>query len=60
MAAIIGAGVDVTLPTGRLIVDIGGGTTEVAVISLSGIVLCKSIQLVMNLMMQSFTIVTNL
>ncbi len=44
MAAIIGAGVDVTKPIGRLIVDIGGGTTEVAIISLAGIVICKSIR----------------
>ncbi len=44
MAASIGAAIDVTLPKGNLIVDIGGGTTEVAVISLSGIVVCKSIR----------------
>lgn len=45
MAAAIGAGIDVTLPHGKMIVDIGGGTTEVAVISLSGIVVCKSIRI---------------
>ncbi|MDC0036626.1 rod shape-determining protein [bacterium] len=44
MAASIGASIDVTLPKGNLIVDIGGGTTEVAVVSLSGIVVCKSIR----------------
>jgi rod shape-determining protein MreB len=44
MAAAIGSGIDVRLPKGNLIVDIGGGTTEVAVISLSGIVVCKSIR----------------
>ena len=38
MAAAIGAGLPVTEPSGNMIVDIGGGTTEVAVISLSGIV----------------------
>ena len=38
MAAAIGAGLPITEPTGNMIVDIGGGTTEVAVISLSGIV----------------------
>ena len=38
MAAAIGAGLDVTAPTGNMVVDIGGGTTDVAVISLSGIV----------------------
>ena len=44
MAATIGSNIDVTLPTGRLVVDIGGGTTEVAVISLGGIVVCRSIR----------------
>src|SRR5216117_1142852 len=38
MAAAIGSGLPITEPTGNMIVDIGGGTTEVAVISLSGIV----------------------
>jgi rod shape-determining protein MreB len=38
MAAAIGAGLPVSEPTGNMIVDIGGGTTEVAVISLGGIV----------------------
>jgi rod shape-determining protein MreB len=38
MAAAIGAGLPITEPTGNMIVDIGGGTTEVAVISLSGVV----------------------
>jgi rod shape-determining protein MreB len=44
MAAAIGAGLPVTEPSGNMIVDIGGGTTEVAVISLSGIVTSKSIR----------------
>ncbi|MGO1470471.1 MAG: rod shape-determining protein [Tissierella sp.] len=44
MAAAIGAGLPVHEPTGSLIVDIGGGTTEVAVISLGGIVTSKSIR----------------
>ena len=44
MAAAIGAGLPVQEPTGSLIVDIGGGTTEVAVISLGGIVTSKSIR----------------
>jgi rod shape-determining protein MreB len=44
MAAAIGAGLDVTAPTGNMVVDIGGGTTDVAVISLSGIVTSKSIR----------------
>jgi rod shape-determining protein MreB len=44
MAAAIGAGLPVAEPTGSMIVDIGGGTTEVAVISLGGIVVSKSIR----------------
>ena len=45
MAAAIGAGLPVTEPSGSLIVDIGGGTTEVAVISLGGIVVSRSIRI---------------
>lgn len=45
MAAAIGAGMPVGEPTGSMVVDIGGGTTEVAVISLSGIVHSKSIRI---------------
>jgi rod shape-determining protein MreB and related proteins len=44
MAAAIGAGLPVDEPTGSMIVDIGGGTTEVAVISLEGIVTSKSLR----------------
>jgi len=44
MAAAIGAGLDVTSATGSMVVDIGGGTTDVAVISLSGIVASRSIR----------------
>jgi len=44
MAAAIGAGLPVTEPTGSMVVDIGGGTTEVAVISLAGIVFSKSVR----------------
>jgi rod shape-determining protein MreB and related proteins len=44
MAAAIGAGLPVSEPSGSLIVDIGGGTTEVAVISLGGIVVSQSIR----------------
>src|SRR5262245_24367477 len=44
MAAAIGAGLPVSEPSGNMIVDIGGGTTEVAVISMSGIVFSKSIR----------------
>ncbi len=45
MAAAIGAGIEVTSPNGNLVVDIGGGTTDIAVISLGGIVLSESIRL---------------
>ncbi len=45
MAAAIGAGLPVSEPNGSMIVDIGGGTTEVAVISLSGIVTSRSIRI---------------
>jgi rod shape-determining protein MreB len=44
MAAAIGAGLPITEPGGNMVVDIGGGTAEVAVISLAGIVACKSIR----------------
>jgi rod shape-determining protein MreB len=44
MAAAIGAGLPVTEPSGSMIVDIGGGTTEVAVISMAGIVYSKSVR----------------
>ncbi len=45
MAAAIGAGLPVQEPTGNMIVDIGGGTTEVAVISLKSVVFCRSIRI---------------
>ncbi len=45
MAAAIGAGLPVHEPTGNMVVDIGGGTTEVAVISLGGIVTARSIRI---------------
>lgn len=44
MAAAIGAGLPITEPAGNMIVDIGGGTTEVAVISLAGIVFSRSVR----------------
>ncbi len=44
MAAAIGAGLPVTEPTGSMVVDVGGGTTEVAVLSLGGIVYSKSVR----------------
>jgi len=44
MAAAIGAGLPVHEPTGNMIVDVGGGTTEVAVISLGGVVTAKSVR----------------
>lgn len=45
MAAAIGAGLEIAEPSGSIIVDIGGGTTEVAVISLGGIVVSNSIRI---------------
>lgn len=44
MAAAIGAGLEVAEPTGNMIVDIGGGTTEVAVVSLGGVVVSNAIR----------------
>jgi Actin-like ATPase involved in cell morphogenesis len=44
MAAAIGAGLPIHEPTGSMVVDIGGGTTEVAVLSLSGIVYSRSVR----------------
>ena len=48
MAAAIGAGLPITEPTGNMIVDIGGGTTDVAVISLAGIVYARSVRVAGN------------
>ena len=44
MAAAVGIGIDVTQPQGNMIVDIGGGTTEIAIIALGGIVCDESIR----------------
>lgn len=52
MATAIGAGLDVEEPSGNMIVDIGGGTTEIAVISLGNIVLSKSIRVAGDLIDQ--------
>ena len=45
IAAAIGAGLDITQPNGNMIIDIGGGTTDVAVISLGGIVVSRSLRI---------------
>ena len=45
LAAAIGAGIDVTSPNGHMIVDIGGGTTDVAVVSMRGVVVAQSIRI---------------
>src|SRR5215469_3999435 len=50
MVAAIGAGLPITEPSGNMVVDIGGGTTDVAVISLSGIVYSRSLRLAGNQM----------
>ena len=44
LAAALGAGIDISVPRGNMVVDIGGGTCEVAVISLGGIVVSKSVR----------------
>ncbi len=44
-AAAIGMGLDINIPTGSMIVDIGGGTTDIAILSLSGIVIRKSLRI---------------
>ncbi len=44
VAAAIGAGIDISAPSGNMIVDIGGGTTDIAVISLEGVVVSESIK----------------
>src|SRR5881296_2244622 len=48
MVAAIGAGLPITEPSGNMVVDIGGGTTDIAVISLSGIVYSRSVRLAGN------------
>ena len=50
MVAAIGAGLPITEPSGNMVVDIGGGTTDVAVISLSGIVYSRSVRVAGNQM----------
>src|ERR1700738_3537868 len=50
MAAAIGAGLPITEPHGNMVVDIGGGTTDIAVISLSGIVYSRSVRVAGNAM----------
>jgi rod shape-determining protein MreB len=45
LAAALGAGLDITLPTGHMVVDIGGGTTDIAVLSLGGVVRSESIRI---------------
>ena len=50
MVAAIGAGLPITEPSGNMIVDIGGGTTDIAVISLSGIVYSRSVRMAGNQM----------
>jgi rod shape-determining protein MreB and related proteins len=53
MAAAIGAGLPITEPSGNMVVDIGGGTTDIAVISLAGIVYSKSVRVAGNEMDES-------
>ncbi len=55
MMAAIGAGLPITEPSGNMVVDIGGGTTDIAVISLSGIVYSRSVRLAGNEMDEAIT-----
>src|SRR3979411_3238457 len=55
MAAPIGAGLPITEPHGNMVVDIGGGTTDIAVISLSGIVYSRSVRVAGNEMDEAIT-----
>jgi rod shape-determining protein MreB and related proteins len=55
MAAAIGAGLPITEPSGNMVVDIGGGTTDIAVISLAGIVYSKSVRVAGNEMDEAVT-----
>src|SRR2546422_3469340 len=55
MMAAIGAGLPITEPSGSMIVDIGGGTTDIAVISLSGIVYSRSVRVAGNEMDEALT-----
>ena len=55
MAAAIGAGLPITEPSGNMIVDIGGGTTEVAVISLAGVVFSRSVRVAGDKMDEAIT-----
>lgn len=48
VSALLGAGIDISKPDGNMVVDIGGGTTDIAVVSLNGIVAKKSVQLAGN------------
>ncbi len=55
MAAAIGAGLPITEASGNMIVDIGGGTTDIAVISLAGVVYSKSVRVAGNAMDEAIT-----
>jgi len=56
MAAAIGAGMPITEPSGNMIVDIGGGTTDIAVLSLAGTVYSKSVRVAGNAMDEAITL----
>ena len=55
MAAAIGAGMPITEPQGNMVVDVGGGTTDIAVISLSGIVYSRAVRVAGNEMDEAIT-----
>ena len=54
MAAAIGVGIDIMEPKGNMIIDIGGGTTEIAVIALGGIVCDQSVKVAGDLIYQRY------
>ncbi|MDO5559617.1 MAG: rod shape-determining protein [Oscillospiraceae bacterium] len=53
IAAMLGAGIDVSKPSGNMVIDIGGGTTDIAVVSLNGVVVSKSVKIAGNKFDQS-------
>ena len=55
LAAALGAGVEISDPNGSIVVDIGGGTTDIAVLSLGSIVTCKSIRVGGNKLDEALT-----
>ncbi len=57
VAAAIGAGIDISKPCGNMIVDIGGGTSDIAVISLGGTVVNTSLRLQVMILMRQLSVI---